>query len=188
MVRKTRGRSLITGITLWVFPHSERREILGVPVVVPTTGAVAMHSQKSQARSISLETTEVAPLTISGATRTAYSFGVRRERSESGIVKRGWWFSRKHTYATKAGRTRYRFNPGSRKHACAVGGERVRVFTGTARANRESMLSPAARFCAKFSEPGDLVGEAERQLQRQPGDFTNEAWLVAVRLLATSRD
>jgi hypothetical protein len=31
-------------------------------------------------------------------------------------------------------------------------------------------------FARRLSEPGDLIDQAERQLQRAPGYFTNEAW------------
>jgi hypothetical protein len=99
----TRAKSLGDWILLWFFRRCERRHILGVPVGVPAD----------------LRDGDAVFAKITGAFELLRAYGGRSldemRRHTNGvfvwttagargecILERGWWFSKKHTYAMKA--------------------------------------------------------------------------------------
>ena len=177
MVQQSRAKSLADRILLWFFRNSERQDILGVPVVVPA-------DQRNG---------DAAFAKITAAFDLLRDHGSRSlddlRRHTNGVFvwatagalgewhrDRGWWFSKRHTLTIKARPHEISLQPSFTKQARAVGCEGVHVFAGAASANQKVCFRRQLAFARRLSEGGDLVGQAERQLQRPPGDFTHQAW------------
>jgi hypothetical protein len=176
-VRETPGRSLSDRIVLWLFRHSERRDLLGVPVVVP--------GDRHRAEA--------------AFAKIASAFDLLQDHGRYTLDD-----LRCHTNGVFVWATAGALGEWHRANRLVVLEETHVHHDGTSARDIASILvhestharleekgfaySPERRerieqvcfrrqlaFARRLSEPGDLVGQAERQLQRPPGHFTNEA-------------
>ena len=119
----------------------------------------------------------VAHSTISVGTRTAYLCGSRRER-------RGEWHRDTRLVVLEETYVHH-----ERTSARDIASTLVHESTHARLDAKGFAYSPELReriervcfrrqlaFARRLPEPGDLVGQAERQLQRAPDYFTREAW------------
>jgi hypothetical protein len=178
MATNARAKSLADWILLWFFRNSERREILGVPVGVPSD----------------LRNTDAAFAKITSAFDLLHAHGTRSfddmQRHTNGVFvwatagARGEWHPRarlvvlEETYVCHEGTS-------AREIASTLVHESTHArldakgfaYSGERRARIENVcFRRQLAFARRLAEPGELVGQAERQLRRPPSDFTSEAW------------
>jgi hypothetical protein len=177
-VRRIRAKSLADWILLWFFRNSERRQVLGVPVGVPTD----------------LRNGDAVLQKIRDAFALLDAHG-RRSLDDM----------RRHTngvfvWATAGARGEW--HPGARlvvleeTHVCHEGSSPREIastlvhestharldvkgfeYSGEMRARIENVcFRRQLAFARRLAEPGDLVDQAERQLNRPSSDFTKNAW------------
>jgi hypothetical protein len=178
MVREIQGGSISAWIVLWFFRNSERRDILGVPVVVPADRRTA----------------EAAFAKITTAFDLLQDHG---SRSLDDI--------RRHTNGVFLWATAGALGEWHRETGLVVLEETSVHHEDTTARDIASILvhestharldakgfaySPQRReriekvcfrrqlaFARRLSDPGELIDQAERQLQLAPDYFTNEAW------------
>ena len=178
MVKQSRATSLADRIRLWLFRNSERQEILGVPVVVPA-------DQRNS---------DVAFARITAAFDLLHDHGSRSlddlRRHTNGVFvwatagARGEWHRETRLVVLEETHVNAE-NTSARDIASTLVHESTHArleakgfaYSPERRARIEKVcFRRQLAFARRLSEPGDLVGQAERQLQRPPGDFTDQAW------------
>jgi hypothetical protein len=172
-----RRRSLSAWIILWFFRNSERRDILGVPVVVPADRRTA----------------DAAFAKIAGAFDLLQDHGrgsledIRRHTNGvflwSTAGARGEWHRDarlvvlEETHVFDEG-TSARDIASTLVHESTHARLEAKGFAYLPE-RRERLEKVCFRrqlaFARRLSEPGDLIDQAERQLQCRPGRFTIEA-------------
>jgi hypothetical protein len=175
---KARGRSFAARMILWVVRHAERREILGVPVIVPggTRGDDEAFAKITSALDLLRDHGSRTLDDIRRHTNGVFVWvtaGARGEwHRETGLVVL------EEAYVCHGGTS-----------ARDVASTLVHESTHARLDAKGFEYSPEQRqriervcfrrqlaFARRLSEPGDLVGQAQQQLQRSPDYFTGEAW------------
>jgi hypothetical protein len=177
MVGTIRGTSLSSWIVLWIFRNSERREILGVPVVVPgdRRSGDAAFAKITSAFDLLCDHGSRSLDDIRRYTNgvfvwaTAGALGEWRHETRLVVLEE----TQVHNESTSA-----RDIASTLVHESTHARLDAKGFAYSPE-RRERIEKVCFRrqlaFARRLSEPGDLVGQAERQLQRPPGYFTHEA-------------
>jgi hypothetical protein len=177
-VKQTPTKSFADRILLWFFRNSERRQIFGVPVGVPAdlrdgdavfakiTGAFELlrahggHSLDSLRR----HTSGVFVWTTAGAR------GEWHPRARL-VVLAETHVCHEDTFAREIASTLVHESTHARLDSKGF------AYSGELRARIENVcFRRQLAFARRLGEPADLVAQAERQLRRPPGDFSEEAW------------
>lgn len=178
MVKQSRAKSLADRILLWFFRNSERQDILGVPVVVPAgqrngdaafakiTAAFDLlrdHGSRSL-DDLRRHTNGVFVWATAGALGEWH-------RDTRLVVLEETHVNDQGTSARDIASTLVHESTHARLDAKGF------TYSPERRARIEKVcFRRQLAFARRLSEGGDLVGQAERQLQRPPGDFTHQAW------------
>jgi hypothetical protein len=175
---KARGRSFSARIILRVVRNAERREILGTPVIVPggtrgddeafaniTSALDLLRDHGSRTLDDIRRHTNGVFVWVTAGARGEWHHETRLVILEETYVYHGCTSARdiastlvhESTHARLDAKG-FEYSPEQRERI-----ERV-------------CFRRQLAFARRLSEPGDLVGQAERQLQRSPHYFTREAW------------
>ena len=177
MAGRVRSESFSARIVLWVLRHTERREILGVTVIVP--GGTRRDGEAFA------KITSAFDLLRDHASRTLDDI----RRHTNGVIvwvtpgALGQWHRNTRLVVLEETYVHH-----ERTSARDIASTLVHESTHAWLDAKGFAYSPELRwriekvcfrrqlaFARRLSEPGDLVGQAERQLQRSPDYFTREA-------------
>jgi hypothetical protein len=178
MLGRVRAKSFSARIVLWVVRNSERREILGVPVMVPagTRGGDETFSKITSAfdllRDHGSRTLDDIRRYTNGVFVWVTAGALGAWHRDTGLVVL------EESYVYLEGTS-----------ARDIASILVHETTHARLEAKGFAYSPELRmriervcfrrelaFARRLSEPGDLVAQAERQLQRPPDSFTHEAY------------
>lgn len=172
-----RGRSLSAWIVLWLFRNSERRDILGVRVVVPADRhtADAAFVKLASAFDLLQDHGRGSLDDIRRHTNGVFVWATAGALGEWHRETRLVVLEETHVYREG---TSARDIASTLVHESTHARLEAKGFTYSPE-RRERLEKVCFRrqlaFARRLLEPGDLIGQAERQLQRQPGFFTNGA-------------
>ena len=178
MLGRVRGKSFSARIVLWVVRNAECREILGVPIIVPggTRGSDEAFAKITSAFDL-LRDHGSRPLDdIRRHTNGVFVWvtaGSRGEwhRETRLVVLEETYVHHERTSARDIASTLVHESTHARLEAKGF------AYSPELRERIEKVcFRRQLAFARRLSEPGDLVGQAERQLQRPPDYFTREAW------------
>ena len=177
MLGRVRGKSFSAWIVLWVVRNAERREILGVPVIVPggTRGDDLAFAKIASAfdllRDHGSRTLDDIRRHTNGVFVwvTAGNLG-EWDRQTRLVVLEETYVCLEATSARDIASTLVHESTHARLDAKGF------AYSPELRHRIERVcFRRELAFACRLSEPGDLIARAEQQLQRPPDDFTREA-------------